>query len=236
MGIAYNTSIIRNGLLLYLDAANRKSYPGSANTWLDQSGNANNITFVDGFTYNSNGSFTFDGTANRAQGAPSIKWSADGTIGTSTFTIDLWINTADTSGNYYSKPWNGSGQYNIRITPSSFIVGTTTTNTISFPSTSNSTWNNIVCWANSTVYGYNINGGANTSSSAHGLTGAAPSLGDDGLNTCFMSIYPYPNSGWSGNSTYSVAGSMASCKVYNRVLTNAEIQQNFNAFRGRYGI
>ena len=29
MAIAYNTSIVRNGLVLYLDAANPKSYPGS---------------------------------------------------------------------------------------------------------------------------------------------------------------------------------------------------------------
>lgn len=29
MGIAYNTSIVRDGLVLHLDAANPKSYPGT---------------------------------------------------------------------------------------------------------------------------------------------------------------------------------------------------------------
>jgi hypothetical protein len=29
---------------------------------------------------------------------------------------------------------------------------------------------------------------------------------------------------------------MSSTRVYNRVLTQAEITQNFNALRGRYGI
>ena len=31
MGVGYNTSIVRDGLVLYLDAANSKSYPGSGN-------------------------------------------------------------------------------------------------------------------------------------------------------------------------------------------------------------
>lgn len=44
MAIVYNTSIARNGLVLHLDAANVKSYPGSGTTWFDLSGNNNNAT------------------------------------------------------------------------------------------------------------------------------------------------------------------------------------------------
>jgi hypothetical protein len=35
MAISYNTSVIRNGLVLYLDAANPKSYPGTGTSWFD---------------------------------------------------------------------------------------------------------------------------------------------------------------------------------------------------------
>ena len=42
MGIGYNTSVVRDGLVLYLDAANSKSYPGSGTTWFDLTGNNNN--------------------------------------------------------------------------------------------------------------------------------------------------------------------------------------------------
>ena len=38
MSIAYNTSIVRDGLVLQLDAANVKSYPGTGTTWYDLSG------------------------------------------------------------------------------------------------------------------------------------------------------------------------------------------------------
>lgn len=44
MGIAYNTSIVRDGLVFYVDAANPKSYPGSGATWFDLSGKGYNVT------------------------------------------------------------------------------------------------------------------------------------------------------------------------------------------------
>lgn len=38
MGVAYNTSVVRNGLMLYIDAANTKSYPRSGTAVTDLSG------------------------------------------------------------------------------------------------------------------------------------------------------------------------------------------------------
>ena len=40
----------------------------------------------------------------------------------------------------------------------------------------------------------------------------------------------------SVGSYYPLQGSIASCKLYNKALTPQEIQQNFNALRGRFGI
>ena len=64
MSLGHGASIVRNGLVLYLDAANPKSYPGSGTTWKDLSGNGNNGTLVNGPTFNSanGGSIVFDGT------------------------------------------------------------------------------------------------------------------------------------------------------------------------------
>jgi hypothetical protein len=60
MGIAYNPAIIRSNLVLCLDAANPKSYPGSGTTWTDLSGFGNNGTLINGVGYSSDnlGSFT----------------------------------------------------------------------------------------------------------------------------------------------------------------------------------
>jgi len=63
MGRIYGPQIVTDGLVLYLDAANNKSYPGSGTTWYDLSGNENHGTLVNGPTYSSEncGSLVFDG-------------------------------------------------------------------------------------------------------------------------------------------------------------------------------
>ena len=63
MGISYNPKIVTNGLVLCLDAANAKSYPGSGTAWTDLSGLGNTGTLTNGPTYSSanNGSIVLDG-------------------------------------------------------------------------------------------------------------------------------------------------------------------------------
>ena len=62
MALAHSPKIVTDGLVLCLDAANPKSYPGSGTTWTDLSGNGNNGTLVNGASYNSvnNGVFVLD--------------------------------------------------------------------------------------------------------------------------------------------------------------------------------
>ena len=55
-------NIVTNGLVLALDAASERSYPGSGTTWYDLSGQGAHAEAVNMPTYNSNGYFEFDGT------------------------------------------------------------------------------------------------------------------------------------------------------------------------------
>jgi len=57
MGLSHSPSIATNGLVLYLDAANEKSYPGSGTTWNDLSGRENHHTLTGSPIYGS-GRFT----------------------------------------------------------------------------------------------------------------------------------------------------------------------------------
>ena len=43
MSLTHSPRIVTDGLVLYLDSVNTKSYPGSGNTWYDLSGNGNNV-------------------------------------------------------------------------------------------------------------------------------------------------------------------------------------------------
>jgi hypothetical protein len=63
-GIAGNPSIVTSGLVLYLDAANRKSYVSGSGVWRDLSGNnrTGTLTNSPGFSYANGGFIVFDGT------------------------------------------------------------------------------------------------------------------------------------------------------------------------------
>jgi len=63
MAFSRGPSIVKDGLVLYLDAANEKSYSETETIWNDLSGNANNGTLVNGPTFSNdkNGAIFFDG-------------------------------------------------------------------------------------------------------------------------------------------------------------------------------
>jgi hypothetical protein len=77
--------IVRNGLVLYLDAGNQLSYLGSGSTWTDLSGNNNNGTLINGPTYNpiNGGVIYFDGTDDYVAGPIQD-------VG-STYTYNIWV-------------------------------------------------------------------------------------------------------------------------------------------------
>jgi hypothetical protein len=64
MGIFRGPNIVRSGLALALDAADKNSYRGTGTTWKDLSGNAYNGTLTNGPTFSNinGGTIVFDGT------------------------------------------------------------------------------------------------------------------------------------------------------------------------------
>ena len=63
MGVTYNNRIVTDGLVLCLDAASKRSYPGTGTVWTDLKG-GNNGTLVNGPTFDADngGSIVFDGS------------------------------------------------------------------------------------------------------------------------------------------------------------------------------
>ena len=62
MGFFRGPDIVRDGLVLNLDAGSTRSYPGTGSTWYDLSPNGKHFTFGSGISWNSGGYFTNDGT------------------------------------------------------------------------------------------------------------------------------------------------------------------------------
>jgi hypothetical protein len=86
MAIAYNTSVVRDGLVLYLDAANPKSYPGSGATINNLIKNNVTAEFVGSYSF-SNGQVTLNNSSENL--LSNISHIQSSTI-TNITTVSLW--------------------------------------------------------------------------------------------------------------------------------------------------
>jgi hypothetical protein len=232
MALAHSPQIVTNGLILALDAANTKSYPGSGTIWTDISGNGYKGTLNGGITYSSTGgSALVFGAVNTTTDYVSL---SSAPVVTSAMSIEVW-------GKFNTYP-GGAGSYNIvgeknsifrlMYGGSSFSWAMATTNnawystgtTLSINGITIGNWNQVTIVYNGTnILGY-LNG------TYRSITSAAIS----GNVISPVSFYIGQSDAATGLSY--AAGSIASVKLYNRALSANEINQNFNAYRGRYGV
>lgn len=238
MAFSSGPSIVKDGLVMYLDAANVKSYPGSGTTWNDLNnsfdGNLVNSPVFSSNVINLNGindyiSINGSGSNNNVH-----SWTSDGSVGSSTLFMEIWVRTNDTSGRIISKPWNGSGQYNMILSANIFSLLGNTSTALGFTSIATNTWRHLVVWATSNQLGYVIDGSI-TSTISHSVVGGLPSSGNSNLPLVIGTAYPY-GEGWAGNDGFSLGGSISMFRKYNRILTLSEIQQNYNATKSRFGL
>ena len=84
--ISYYGNIVKDGLVLDMDAAKRDSYPGTGTAWNDISGFQYNGTLTNGPTFNSSngGSIVFDGVDDRVSRTTNINTGQN-------FTVNAWI-------------------------------------------------------------------------------------------------------------------------------------------------
>lgn len=240
MSNKYGPRIVTDGLVLCLDAADRNSYTGSGTTWTDLSGNGYNGSLTNGPTFNSDngGSLVFDGSNDYISlTSPSDRytWTPSGN-GNNYMTIDIWVKSTDGSGRFFSKPWNGSGWYNYGISNNTFSLVTSTTSNKTFSNLSTGNWENATFVVNPTQFAVYRNGSINSSFSNHNLTANSPGTGGNlNLPLALMTLYPYGTGTWSYTG-FSMSGQLGVFKFYNKVLSASEVQQNYNATKGRYGL
>ena len=226
MTLAHSPSIVTNGLVLYLDAANRRSYPGSGTTWSDLSGNGNNGTLTGGptFSNNNSGSIVFDGVDDFVNmNQPAISLSPN------RWTVCTWIKPGNQTSRFLTPNSVGIDQFlwynstSQRVDVQIAELADTnergrngTTNTIP-----------IDVWSHSCVSIDNLNIKIYANSKLTNQYTETVSIGD------WSGAWRL---GQRGNNTFWYLGEFSSFIVYNRALTADEIQQNFDAHRSRFGI
>lgn len=247
-------NIITNGLILSLDAANSKSYQSGSLTWYDKSGYNNHSRFIgspsitgsntQSSIYFTTGSQYLAVVNDQVVANNQFAWDTTGALGSSAITAELWINSTQTvfpATFLFAKPWNGSGQYNYSfrlLSSNSFRIlcqvgsGSFSTDITNIPIV-DGTWKQINFYLTPTQIGYYINGNQYNGAYTHGISGSIPSSGNNALALTIMTLYPY---GGGANPTFSITGSLAGVKYYNRALSATEVLQNYNATKGRFNL
>lgn len=218
----YNeTTIIRDGLIMYLDAGIPASYPGTGSTWIDLTGNGNNGTFVNGPTFSTafGGVITFDGANDYVDvSGPNMSSSNYTVFGVARYvTIDGSIYPAGyeagrlisaKNNNWLLGHWGGyTGNYYAEGWVSSVGAGGSDTNWKFLAGTGNISSDNYELYVN-------------------GDLSVANNAGSQGPNGFRLGSYV-------GGSEFA-NGQIGAVLVYNRVLSRSEILQLTNYFRPRY--
>ena len=228
----YTGGIVTNGLVLNLDAAKVDSYPGTGTTWYDISGNNNNGTLTNGPTFSGIGkqaSIVFDGVD-------------DYEIGNTPSSINLSQPTSINVWFYFNAftPVNSriiecqDSSYSIQIIRDgdSGLLATKNSNfqtgfdgTTWFTPTTGIWYNVTAVWIpSSTSTLLYLNGVSQTGASFSNIgIGNQPNKTVLGVRSDLQ-------------STTWLNGRISITQIYNRALSAAEVSQNFNALRGRYGI
>jgi hypothetical protein len=222
-----NFGVVSSGLVLHLDAGNTASYPGTGTTWTDLSGSANHGTLVNGVTW----SGTTDGgvmicTATSSTVGQYIRTSGPN-LSTTNHTIMAGTKIFNTAiqgrvvsgrytnfllgyhgggyGRYYSEGW---------INDLSAGLGTNITY-----KDNDTNWRIFTCTGNYTSDSWALYDGL-------ALSFGPNSYGSQGPNAFYL-------------GTFNATSEFSNCYIsfvlaYNRVLSYAEIMQNYYVFKNRY--
>lgn len=251
MAIYNNTpSIVTNGLVVHLDATNPKSYPGSGNSWFDLSGFNNNGT-LSGTTYNTSKLCLSFSTANSSGCIITNSDSVNFNSGTGSFTFDFVVTLTSavvgTNSCFFMKRSSlgglgGTKGYQWRL----LANDATTASSIISVDNANGSADTTYAQGQSSLFPI-YNRLANYTLTFD-TTSKRLDLYTNGINNNITNTNIMTGSTSYSNTSNLIMGRNATTgsnavdcdyyifKAYNRVLSPLEVQQNFNAIRGRFNI
>lgn len=233
MAFNYSPKIVTDGLVLYLDAANTKSYMSGSTTWNDISRSGFNGTLTNGPVFNtgSGGSIVFDGVNDYIASSNILNVS-------NRFTVNAWVRVTtlspnaatrrvimsndypfsvgrgfcfSASGNNGTDFWISLGRDQKLAVSSTGLIAANTTYMLSVRVNATDL---IKLYRNGTevTYATRTDGNVSLSYNTGYILGTRNVVGD------------------------FFAGNIYNIQVYDRALSDIEVLQNYNALKGRYGL
>jgi hypothetical protein len=211
MAEIHGPKIVRDGLILHWDPATKDSYPGSGTTIYDLSGNGNNGTLYNGVGYSTanNGVLVFDGANDYVLGGPNMASSNYTLIGAARY-VTISGRVIAAVNNYLLGHWAG-------YTNNHYAEGWVYYN----PAISNTNWSIYVGTGDTSADNYQF--------FMNGVKLGSGNGGSQGPNQISL------GAGGGGGYEFSNAHT-GPILLYNRVLTDLEIAQNYNNLKTRYGL
>lgn len=241
MAVTGTPRMVTDGLVLYFDAANVKSYVSGSTTWTDLSPSISSGSLTNGPTFSSdvNGSIRFDGTNDY------IPTNFFGTY--QQITVSAWakgMSKPSTAVHIIGKNYFFATTTNswpcvleatettcgFRVSNGSAYSITQGVNGAEISASISSGWNHLTGTYDGSFARIYINGILVVSQSYSGIVNYSGSL-----NLPWTIGRP---AGYNGGGTglYYATGSIAIAQIYDRALSANEVFQNYEATRERFGV
>ena len=223
MGFARGPNIVTDGLVLALDAASSRSYPGSGDTIYDLAG-SNNGTLTNGPTFDSGngGSIEFNGTDDYIDTNYPLN-------GSNAFSVSCWFNLDRVDKTWQSvvDAYLSSSDRNFQLWVNNnaklyvFHLGSNHTGAGEL---SPNVWYNA-------VFTYEGSGNGVLYLNGEVLEASVPKGAGSGGNVN-VDIARRTD---AHASSYT-DGNISTVKIYDGALTSTEVTQNYNALKSRFGL
>ena len=228
MGFSRGPKIITDGLVLAVDAGSKKSYPGSGATWSDLSGNGNDGSLTNGAVFNSTsgGNISLDGANDYVSfNNPLLEF------GTGPFSVEAFAYLDSSVGNIYSGLFSSStvsSDVGIHLTQRTAWIGNgSTTHALgsnSIDNFSQDVWFHTVFTRSSD--------GLTITLYVDGELRFSPATIATAVN--INTTIGHIGQRYTDNISYGWKGYIPFLRIYNRELSQSEIQKSYNATKSRF--
>jgi hypothetical protein len=243
--------VITDGLVLFLDAGNNRSYSGTGTTWTDLSSTAITGSLTNGPTFNSanGGSVVFDGTNDHITFGNNLNFEI-----TSPFTVSTWFRTTRT-GEFVGVI---AGKNKLQVSPADYTGYSIGMNVVSGSSTNAGKFGVVFVsspfvglsnvmriqtsasyndgnWTNGVI---TYNGSGNRSGMSIYINGTSPtteSYDSNSISGTMITTASFQLGARDGTQQ-PFSGSIGQVSVFNRALSADEVLQNYESTRERFGL
>ncbi len=229
-------NLINDNLVLWLDASNTQYYPGSGTTWTDLSDKGNDATLANGAAFDSGnkGSINLDGTNDKI----TVDYSESLECGSGLISCEAWVyfDAFDDGFPVIVKRGNGASNNDRPYTFGLHLDGY-----MRWILSDNSSGLTVCDTANIFEAGrwYHLVGTHDNSNAKIYQNGVEVKSVSSSITELETSNFNTPTRiGWRHTNTGVIYGNgkVAVARIYSKALTAMEVLQNYNAYKGRFGL